>query len=107
MLEAELHRRRADSSTDQERINETTRELAAVRSQVNEFQRQLAIAEDLVGDLFCPHCRAPIQERTTGGGIVSSDYGGYDVDWEDTYYECGLHLHDGAERQPCQRQRVV
>jgi hypothetical protein len=103
ILEAELQRRRADSSTDQARINETTHELAAVRRQVTEFQRQLAIADDLVGQLLCPHCGAPIQERTTDCATITTDNGDYDVDWTDTYYECGLHIHDGKEVSACQR----
>lgn len=72
---------------------------AAIRLQT--LQAKVARASELMTDFLCPDCDAPIERREPGYGTVTSDWGEYEVDWEDVIYECGRVTHDGQVLVAC------
>lgn len=95
-LLAELERLRGDSSLNKEEIAKKEAELVGVRERLVSL---LTTIKD--SDLLCPHCGAPLTQRTPYE--VHGYAGGREVDAGVEYleYECGLAINHQGEVSPC------
>jgi DNA repair exonuclease SbcCD ATPase subunit len=103
ILESELSRLSSDQGSSVESINRKEAELAAANERLEELNRQVELAKELLVDFTCPHCGAPMSRRDFGSESVEHQGHDYDVDHEYSEYECGYSLVDGKQDSPCRQ----
>ena len=101
LLNEELDRLSGDQDRNAAAIAEKERQIQDAKGELSTLEQQLGRAQELMGEFFCPHCKAPMMVREYHNESV--EYGGreLDVDHEYIEYECGLTLVDGRERGHC------
>ena len=100
-LNNEIGRLSNDKANNQNLINEKEAELEEIKEEADELSRQISNAHELMSEYFCPHCKAPMDERAYHSESV--EYGGRDIDIDHEFisFECGLTLHDGKQSNAC------
>jgi hypothetical protein len=102
-LNQEIERLSRDKDTNQSTIAKKECELDLIKREADDLSRQISNARELMSEYFCPHCKAPMAERSYHSESV--EYNGRDVDIDHEYvvFECGLTLHDGTESNSCKK----
>jgi uncharacterized small protein (DUF1192 family) len=96
IMNKELERMKADSSTKQAEIASRELEISAIRTRLSDL---MTLLDDT--DLLCPSCRAPLSRRDSR--TISGYVGEREVDAEVEYteYECGATYKDRQRLTPC------
>ena len=100
-LNKEIERLSNDKESNQNLINEKEAELEKLKEEADELSRQISNAHELMSEYFCPHCKAPMDQRSYHSESV--EYGGRDIDIDHEFisFECGLTLLDGKQSRVC------
>jgi hypothetical protein len=101
LLSEELERLSMDLDKNAGAIAGKELELETAREELSNLQEKMERAQELMGEFFCPYCKAPMQTREYHSELFEQDGREYDVDHEWVEYECGLTFADGEERSPC------
>lgn len=101
LLSEELERLSKDQDKNEEEIGKKENELEEAKDKLSQLEEQLERAQELMGEFFCPHCKAPMLVRDYHSELV--EYGGreLDVDHEYIEFECGFALADNQIRGEC------
>lgn len=100
-LNQEIERLSKDKDANRDLIAEKEQELESVKEETEELSQQIKAAHELMGEFFCPHCKAPMAEREIHSELVEYEGRELDVDHEYIAYECGLSMIDGKISRPC------
>tara|TARA_R110002153_G_scaffold247181_1_gene403191 strand:- start:241 stop:765 length:525 start_codon:yes stop_codon:yes gene_type:complete len=100
-LNNEIERLSGDKESNQILIDEKESELEKTKEEADELSRQISNAHELISEYFCPHCKAPMEQRSYHSESI--EYGGRDIDIDHEFisFECGLTLHDGKQSSAC------
>ncbi len=101
LLTEEIQRLKEDKENNQQIVLKKSEELATSHKELNKLHTQIARAEELMEEFFCPMCKAPMISREFGWESVEHNGREIDVDHEHVLYECGLEFIDGVEGTKC------
>lgn len=101
LLSDELERPSGDQDRNEAAIAEKEQQLQETKDELATLEGQLERAQELMGEFFCPHCKAPMMVREYHSEMVEHGGRELDVDHECIEYECGLSLVDGQEQRQC------
>jgi DNA repair exonuclease SbcCD ATPase subunit len=100
-LNNEIERLSSDKEKNQNLIDEKEGELERIKEDADELSRQISNAHELMSEYFCPHCKAPMEQRSYHSESVECGGREIDIDHEFISFECGLTLNDGEESSAC------
>ena len=106
-FETELTKLSEDHDANEREISKKQIELAQTRAELDELRGQIDRAEEYLGRLFCPYCKAPMVERAFWDESVEYEGRDINVDHEVVRYECGLTIKDDSESNKCPRKLSV
>jgi transcription initiation factor IIE alpha subunit len=95
ILSDELERLNEDREGNEVLIARREQELSEAREAMN----RLRALENILGELFCPDCGAPLMHLDAGSYPV----GRYEADYEVRTFSCGRTVRDNEEEEPCPR----
>ena len=79
--------------------------LAETKQELLTLREQMDLAEDVLGELFCPDCGGALVERSFGTELVSYRGQEMDIDHEVLSYECGRTIIDDELTDICRTLR--
>lgn len=101
-LEGELERISKDKALNAALIKEKEDELRATLQKADALTKSANHAIALLEQFLCPHCGAPLEERSFAYESVEDSEGReHDIDHIYVEYTCGYSTTDGIESSPC------
>lgn len=101
LFEGELRRLKQDNSSTQGQVKAKETELQQALKEAEALTARILHARELLSDFLCPHCGAPLAERTYHTESVEHHGRDIDVDHEYMAFECGYTIFDGEESGKC------
>lgn len=101
ILEEEIGRLSKEKTQNKTLIEEKEADLKQVKAEAEKLSRSIARANELLGEVTCPHCGAPISVKEYHSELVGYQGREIDVEHEHLEYECGFTVIDGQVKHPC------